>query len=60
MVLRFYRDGPVAVAGFCFWRTAYGGSGCEVAEFVGAKIPRSAYPKDRWSPDIEDLLPLEF
>jgi len=51
-VLRFYKDGPIAIVGCSFW-TAYHGTlsyrkgifpcGCTVADNAGAKIPRSTY-----------------
>ena len=43
MVLRFYPGGPQAVRGTFYWTTRAGVTGCDIAESVGAPIPRSTY-----------------
>jgi hypothetical protein len=44
MTFRFYKGGPIAVVTKCeFWISEDGLCGCQLAEFVGARIPTSAY-----------------
>ena len=43
MVLRFYKNGPIAVRSDAVWVTRSGRYGCFVAENAGADIPNSAY-----------------